>query len=257
MKLPTRDELTIGDQVEIQDRSGSKCTGAIEEFLTKAQSHTYGIMVKLGSGQTGRVQTKLDDRTEISSATSRSEVTAEFLKSAVESVTLELKESAFWSSGLNKEEIESSRSKEVKEYGTKASLYIFAKVIASFLNTEGGQLIIGVTESKDDSDNEIVGIEREFKFLKDKTVDGYKRRIRESIFEPYFSSDVVNSLHTYVEFIFPDIDGKKLLIVEAQRSDEPVTIEANNDSMFFVRGDGLIKRLKADEILAYYQRRFS
>ena len=46
------------------------------------------------------------------------------------------------------------------------------------------------------------------------------------------------------------------MIINVSRSAEPVTIPANNKSMFFVRGDGLSKEFGVDETLAYCKRRF-
>ena len=64
------------------------------------------------------------------------------------------------------EEIKSSKSFELQNYERKASKIILAKTIASFSNTEGGNLIIGIKEIKEHGkEDKIIGIEDEFKKL--------------------------------------------------------------------------------------------
>jgi len=103
----------------------------------------------------------------------------------VEDIHLDFKQSSFWSNGMGREEVESSKSKEVHELGTKASVFLIARATASFMDTEGGQVIVNVAELTDEGMNELRGIEGEFKFLKDRSIDGYKRRTRETVFDNF------------------------------------------------------------------------
>ena len=75
---------------------------------------------------------------------------------------VEFKSRALWSKSFTKKEIETSDSKDVHKFGKDTSKVIIAKTIAGFLNTEGGNLVIGIKENKGGQENEIIGIENEF-----------------------------------------------------------------------------------------------
>ena len=75
---------------------------------------------------------------------------------------VEFKSRALWSKSLSKKEIETSDSKDVHKFGRDTSKVIIAKTIAGFLNTEGGNLVIGIKENKGGQENEIIGVESEF-----------------------------------------------------------------------------------------------
>jgi hypothetical protein len=61
---------------------------------------------------------------------------------------IEFKFQSLWSSDLSNEEIGASDSSEIKKYKKNASKFIIARSIAGFLNTNGGDLLIGVREDR-------------------------------------------------------------------------------------------------------------
>lgn len=99
---------------------------------------------------------------------------------------VEFKTSSLWSAWLKEEKIQESPSHELKAYGRYASKFIIAKTIASFLNTDGGHLIIGVKEDKTGGKNEVIGIDSEFFKLQDPCFDGYRRMIVDQIIKVFF-----------------------------------------------------------------------
>ena len=81
---------------------------------------------------------------------------------AGETDTVEFKARALWSLDPPDPARKTPLSPDEMRYGAKASKLILAKTIAAFLNSEGGNLVIGVLENKDDGeDDHIVGIERD------------------------------------------------------------------------------------------------
>lgn len=54
--LPTRNELTRGITVEIEQEDGDRLIGEVGAVLTDERTHPEGILVKLKSGATGRVR---------------------------------------------------------------------------------------------------------------------------------------------------------------------------------------------------------
>jgi hypothetical protein len=107
-----------------------------------------------------------------------------------ETETVEFKSRALWSLDPVRPVPEKPLSSEEKKYGVQASKFIIAKTIAAFLNTDGGNLVIGLFENKNDQvKDHILGIERDYIYLKDRCIDGYQRMIIDSILEPYFDRD--------------------------------------------------------------------
>jgi predicted HTH transcriptional regulator len=120
------------------------------------------------------------------------------------------------------------------------------KTIAAFLNTEGGDLLIGVAD-----DRSVLGIE----------ADGFEN---EDGFMLHLSQVVRNALGdragTCVDPRMQVVKGKTLCVVTCQRSPEPVflkTVETPEDAPgdFYVRRPGTV-RLSAADAATYIQTRF-
>jgi len=159
---------------------------------------------------------------------------AEELIKQGESKTLEFKSTLRWNLKENRRD-----DKRV----THAAL----KTIAAFLNTEGGDLLIGVAD-----DGAIVGIER----------DGFDGDDR---FMLHLSQMVRNGLGaragTCIDPRMQVVEGKGVCGVSCQRSPEPVFlawkgVETAEQGDFFVRsGPGTVK-LSAEDTKAYIRTRF-
>ena len=159
---------------------------------------------------------------------------AEELIERGESKTLEFKSTLRWN--LREERKDDERV-------THAAL----KTIAAFLNTEGGDLLLGVAD-----DGGIVGIER----------DGFDSDDR---FMLHLSQVARNGLGaragTCIDPRMQMVDGKAVCVVSCQRSPEPVFlawkgIESEAEGDFFVRsGPGSVK-LSPGDASEYVQTRF-
>ena len=79
---------------------------------------------------------------------------------------VEFKLQSLWSADLTKEQISQSESAEVRKYRTNASKFIIARSIAGFLNTDGGDIIIGIREDRIQNAITVVGIENDYPKLK-------------------------------------------------------------------------------------------
>lgn len=253
--------LKIGMAVEINpqsDRTRKKLvSGKIAEILTNAKTHPHGILVQLESGEKGRVKSiVLNQKTdEPSIDTGIQGKTIQELIDIGENHLIEFKSSAEWSKKLQKDDIKKSTSSEVRQYGNKASKVIIAKTLAGFLNTEGGTLIIGVLENKDSGKDELIGIEEDYKFIKDKNKDGYRRMI-EDIIGTYFPENIFNHYNKYLQTIFEEINGKTICGISAIRSDKRVFIKLNNNDHFFIRRDASTREIKGESILKYCEEHF-
>lgn len=160
---------------------------------------------------------------------------AEELIKRGESKTLEFKSTLRWSLKENKQD-------------DKAVTHAVLKTIAAFLNTDGGDLLIGVAD-----DHSIVGIER----------DGFESDDR---FMLHLAQVVRNGLGdragTCIDPKAQVVQGKTVCVVSCQRSPEPVFLkwkglETAPEGDFFVRsGPGTIK-LSPEDARVYIGTRFA
>ena len=165
----------------------------------------------------------------------RSHRSAEELIEQGESKTLEFKSTLRWN--LKEDRKDDKRI-------TQAAL----KTIAAFLNTEGGDLLLGVAD-----DGSITGIERD-------------RLDNDDKFMLHLSQVVRNGLGdraaTCIDPKVQIVAGKGVCVVSCQRSPEPVYlkwkgVETGPDGDFFVRsGPGTVK-LSSEDTAEYIRTRFT
>jgi len=168
----------------------------------------------------------------------------------------EFKSSALWSKHLSSEQINDSTSNEVRNFGKSASKYIIARSIASFLNTDGGNLIIGIKENKETGNDEIIGIRSEFDKLPNKSIDDYRRMLTDDVIRKYFEDDIYNYVTKYIKMTFPEIEGKTLCWLQIQKADKRVFVKTRIGGMFFIRTDAETREIKGQELVDYCDQRY-
>jgi hypothetical protein len=165
----------------------------------------------------------------------------------------EFKSSSLWSRDLSDAEInerlKQQDSKALKKYGKLASKFNISRAIASFLNSNGGNLIIGVKEDKEKKTNDIIGIDSELPKLNssDQSFDGYRRMIIHDIIEK-FLPDFANVMNDYIVIKPLKIDEKTLCWITIKKTSKPVflkikTKDGKNESILPVRRDAETKEL--------------
>ena len=261
-----RSMLGEGMYVEINIREGNgsniKIEGAISKILTNSEKHPHGILVELSSGEKGRVTKVLRGDTKVKEATIAStfieqKKNIQDIISGGENHSVEFKSSMLWSDQLSNEQVNGGNSKEVKVFGRDASKFIIAKSIAGFLNSDGGDLIIGIKENKNDNSDEVIGVESEFLKLRDQCEDGYRRKIIDSIVMPWFPKTISHHINNYIQISFPNIDAKVICWLRIASSDEKVFLNIKNNSYFFVRIDASTRELHNEEVVNYCMKRFT
>jgi type I restriction enzyme R subunit len=159
---------------------------------------------------------------------------AEELIKRGESKTLEFKATLRWNLRENRQD-------------DKSMTYAVLKTIAAFLNTEGGDLLIGVGD-----DGSIVGIEPD----RLETDDKFMRHLAQVV-----RNGLGDRSSTCIDPETQIVQGKTVCLVSCQRSPEPVFlkwkgIEANPAGDFFVRsGPGTVK-LPTESANEYIRTRF-
>lgn len=242
------ENIRKGMKVEILTKQRKICKGTVEDVAPKP-SESGKIVVRLVSGEIGKVQKILTPGLE------KVETDLDKLLKKGENFFCEFKEGALWSQNITEEEVQKSRSLEVHYYKKKASRIILAKSIAAFMNSEGGNLIIGILESKNDK-LEIVGIEPEFSKLKDKYKDGYKRMILDEIIKPYFPSKILDNLNKQLLIDFPVLDGKIICWIRINKSDSRVFLTLESKEVFMIRIESENKSLEGEKLVDYCARHF-
>ncbi|MEK7435109.1 MAG: RNA-binding domain-containing protein [Cyanobacteriota bacterium] len=115
---------------------------------------------------------------------------------------------------------------------------VIIKAISAFMNTEGGNLLIGV----DDSGN-ILGLENDYKTLPKKNKDGFELNIRNLISENFGSE-----ISPYIKIKFYLIDDKEICIVSVPLMDKPIYFKDN----LCIRNGNSIRTLSTKEAVNYY-----
>jgi type I restriction enzyme, R subunit len=159
---------------------------------------------------------------------------AEELIKQGESKTLEFKSTLRWNLKEDKQD-------------DKLVTHAVLKTVAAFLNTEGGDLLIGVAD-----DGSIVGIERDQLDNDDKFMRHLAQVVRNGL---------CDRAGTCIDPRIQIVEGKGVCVVGCQRSPEPVFLrwkglEASPDGDFFVRsGPGTVK-LNSENTREYIRTRF-
>lgn len=262
-----RDELEIGIMVEINPREDrtrkQRITGFIAEILTGSAFHSHGILVRLKSGEIGRIKNilknmpvELEQKESILNESHDSQPVEDIISKG-ENHFVEFKSSMLWSERLTPDQIKKHRSNDVQRYKQRASKLVIARTIAGFLNADGGDLFIGIKENKDTMNDEIIGIESEFSKLKDPCTDGYRRKILDDIIKIYFPSFIFNHFNNYLTIEFVCIDDKVICWVHITKSDKQVFLRIQNKGCFFVRVDASVRQILGEDIVDYCMKRFN
>jgi len=115
------------------------------------------------------------------------------------------------------------------------------KTVTAFLNSEGGQLIIGVSDF-----GEVEGVENDYKSLGKPNRDGF-----ENHFNNIFMQSVGADFRRYVHMKFENIKEKDVCLVSVYPADKPAYLRADDSENFFVRTGNSTTALKVSETATY------
>jgi hypothetical protein len=144
-----------------------------------------------------------------------------------ESIRLEFKSTLRWN--LQKDR----PGKEVE--------FTWLKTVVAFLNSGGGTLLVGVSDL-----GEVTGIEQDRFASEDKFLLHFNNLIKEHI---------GLELASLVGFTIRGLDGKRLLIVDCNRSSEPVFLRKGNAEEFYIRVGPGSRKLSPSQVLDYVKSR--
>jgi len=119
--------------------------------------------------------------------------------------------------------------------------YIIAKTLSAFLNSNGGNLFVGI----DDNQN-ILGLDDDIATLKKQDLDGFELQLIEVI-----KKHIGKELSTHIKINFPEVDNKKICQITVSKSSKPVFINFEGKEDFFIRSGCSSQPLSREEQSTY------
>ena len=256
-ELPTKNQLKKGMKVLVelkQDQgTGNLTEGIVKEFLTSSNSHPYGILVELESGQIGRVK-KLVDST--SSTLTKSHIFEDLDKKEIpkgEDKFNEFKEFYQYDDGMDSlpDSIPPDKKSKLVEEKKQPVRERFATAVCSFGNDSvGGFVYLGIK-----SDGTVMGLD------KDKRIGNF------SDYDDSFANHIRDTLETSLNdrvFIISNLqikfttrNDKTICILQILPAKEPLFLNNSKGKEFFVRGPTpRAEHLEGKDMFAYIKNRF-
>jgi hypothetical protein len=129
---------------------------------------------------------------------------------------------------------------------------VIIKTIAAFSNGQGGTLVMGV-----DDDQQIIGLENDYKTLKNGTKDEFELHLRNLVNATYGVEFATNNL----SINFPTVQDTEICIVEIKPGNRPVYTEVTDKNgskskKFYVRSGNSSQEMDITEVANYINSRF-
>jgi len=121
--------------------------------------------------------------------------------------------------------------------------YAVIRTIAGFLNTNGGTLMVGVSDDGTSVGLDVDGFENEDGLLLHLT-----NLIRDRMGVQY---------HTYLDTHFAEYEEQRILAVECSKSVSPVYVKDGREERFYIRTGPSTSELTGYEMQTYIGRRFN
>jgi hypothetical protein len=174
-----------------------------------------------------------------------------------ESESIEFMSPAAWSFGQLDPDNDITPSPEHITRGGDAPEFILAKTMAGFLNTHGGNLIMGLPENKEDQvEGDGTGTENDYQYARDNVIDGYQRMIIDSV-QKYFDTDFFTMQSMFLSIEFKKIRGKTVCRIKIKKSERPLFLTSGNEDVFFVRTGAQTREIrKIKELYGYISHHF-
>lgn len=128
----------------------------------------------------------------------------------------------------------------------KALEHPVLKSLAAFLNSDGGTLLIGVSD-----DGTILGLARDYQTLKKKDRDGFEQAIMTAV-SGKMGTDVCANL----QVVFHAAAGDDVCRIIVNPSPRPVYLSQGRETEFYVRTGTSTRQLNVQEAIEYIQSRW-
>jgi hypothetical protein len=144
-------------------------------------------------------------------------------------------------------EFKSSLRWDLKENKPNPELeFVVTKVIAAFLNTEGGYLYIGVAD-----DSNLLGIEHDYSTLQKGNRDGFLLHLNNLLIK-YFGRGVF--AHVGTEIV--EIHGRDIAVVTVKKADKETYLIYKGEKVFLIRASASVQSLDIEAAAQYVSANF-
>jgi hypothetical protein len=123
----------------------------------------------------------------------------------------------------------------------KALEAVIAKTVAGFLNSHGGTLVIGISDS-----GRPVGLDADLATLSKRSLDGYQLFLRNLL-----NSTIGPDLCARVGIEFPHVDGVQVCALRVPAAAGPVWTKSSNEKTLYVRSGNLTQPLDSEQAHRY------
>lgn len=129
---------------------------------------------------------------------------------------------------------------------------VILKTVAAFNNSDGGKLLIGVSDDK-----EILGLQNDYNTLKEGNRDHFELHLR-NLLNNSFSKEYIS---TNVRIHFPIVEDEEVCLVDIKYGTKPLFMEVkdrngNKHKKFYVRSGNSSQELDIVETSEYIKKRF-
>lgn len=115
------------------------------------------------------------------------------------------------------------------------------KTVTAFLNSQGGSLIIGLSDT-----GQVHGLESDFASLVKQNFDGF-----ENHFNNLFVSMIGPEFRRHVKLSLHNINDKSVSLVEVDRAHKPAYLKTDKGEDFFIRTGNATTPLKVSQVSSY------
>lgn len=238
-----RTDIGPGMHVRIVEKENQKegitTDGIVARILTNSSQHPHGIKVQLSNGAVGRIKEIVSMESSFQRQDNKKNDEILQLLRKGENTAVEFKTTFRFD--LNRFEATGvrERSNEVEKS--------ISKTVASFMNAQGGFLLIGVKD-----DGEVRGLDDDLDLLDKKNMDSFKLQLKNSL-ESHLHDKII---FEYFSIEIVTIENKDICIVRVTSSPEPIIVHVEGRQQeYYVRVDNESKPYQPDEFYKYWQRR--
>ncbi len=134
-----------------------------------------------------------------------------------------------------------------QEQSNKSLEMVIVKTVAAFLNSQGGNLLIGVGD-----EGNILGLEPDYKSTGNKGKDGIILAVTNLL-----NKHLGKKVHGFVRMDVIEMEGGDVGVIHVEPSDQPVFLGKNENEEFFIRASASSQPLAMSETLEYINSRFN
>jgi predicted HTH transcriptional regulator len=127
----------------------------------------------------------------------------------------------------------------------KDLMHSILKTIAGFSNSDGGTLLIGISDDK-----LVLGLDKDYDTLKRKDKDGFIQYLTQMIL-----NNLGINIMRNISINIKTVSGKDVCQIEVLPANEPIFLTYNGKDEFFIRTANMTIPLTIKESYVYLQRR--